>query len=137
MLAAERSERLYPVWLPDRVPARPSGLRRRLRWNPVAGAMVTAVLLTLPALFFVSQRATRAENARLHSLASAMKSPQRIERYAITELGMAPPRLQQLAAVTVGPAIARLEPPVEHRGVLRLLGDWLWRGEAEARERTR
>jgi len=155
MLAAERSERLYPVWLPDRVPARPSGLRRRLRWNPVAGAMVTAVLLTLPALLFVSQRATRAEtgyailrlqhdlsglraeNARLHSLASAMKSPQRIERYATTELGMAPPRLQQLAAVTVGPAIARLEPPVEHRGVLRLLGDWLWRGEAEARERTR
>ena len=155
MLAAERGERLYPVWLPDRVPTRSVALRRRLRWNPVAGAMVTAVLLTLPALFFVSQRATRsetgysilrlqhdlsglrAENARLHSLASALKSPQRIERYATTELGMAPPRLQQLAAVTVGPAIAGREPPVEQRSAMRLLGDWLWRGEAEARERRR
>ncbi len=154
MLAAQRRERLYPVWLPDRVSRGPAVLRR-LRWNPVAGAMVMAVLLTLPALFYVSQRATRAEtgysilrlqreltalraeNARLHSLASALKSPQRIEGYATTELGMAPPRLQQLAAVTIGPAIARVEPPAERRGFLRLLGDWLGRSEAEARERTR
>jgi hypothetical protein len=79
----------------------------------------------------------RAENARLHSVVSALKSPQRIERYAVTELGMAPPRLQQLAAVTVEPAIARVDPPAERRGALRLLGEWLWRGEAEARERAR
>ena len=154
MLAAQRRERVYPVWLPERTTRAPVA-RRRPRWSPIAGTMVMAVLLTLPALFYVSQRAKRAEtgysilrlqrelsqlraeNARLLSRASSMKSPQRIEHYATTELGMAPPRLQQLAAITVGPAIARVEVPAERRGALRVIGEWLGRSEAEARERAR
>jgi hypothetical protein len=117
--------------------------------------MVMAVLLTLPALFVVSQRAhraetgysilrlqrdlayLRAENARLLSRATALKSPQRIERYATTELGMVPPRLPQLAAVTVGPAVAATDAPTRRRGTLRLLSDWFGRSEAEAREPVR
>src|SRR3970040_824128 len=44
--------------------ARPRPLaagRRRPLFNPTASVMVMAVLLTLPALFFVSQRAHRSE----------------------------------------------------------------------------
>ena len=155
MIAAQRRDRVYPVLLPDRSIRAPTVARRRPRWSPIAGVMVMAVLLTLPALLYVSQRANRAEtgytilrlqreltqlraeNARLLSLTSALKSPQRIERYATTELGMAPPRLPQLAAITVGPAIAQVEEPTGRRGALRLLGEWLGRSEAEARERVR
>ena len=164
MIAAERRTQTYPVWLPEEsLRARPSGARprplaagrRRPLFNPTASVMVMAVLLTLPALFFVSQRAhrsetgysilrlqreltqLRAENARLLSKTTALKSPQRIERYATTELGMAPPRLPQLAAITVGPAVAAVAVPPERRGALRLLGEWLGRSEAEAREPVR
>ncbi len=155
MIAAERRDRVYPVWLPDRFARAPALPRRRPRRSPIAGVMVMAVLLTLPALFYVSQRANRAEtgysilrlqreltqlrgeNARLLSLTSSLKSPQRIERYATQELGMTPPRLPQLAAITVGPAIARVEAPAERGGVLRLIGTWLGRNEAEAREHIR
>jgi len=148
-----RREHVYPVWLPDRsaVPSAPSRRRRR---SPIAGVMVVAVFITLPALFYVAQRAHRAEtgytilrlqrdvvqlradNARLLSLASALKSPQRIERYATHELGMTPPRLPQLAAITVRPAVARVEEP-ERRGVLSVIGVWLGRNEAEASERVK
>ena len=159
MISAERRSQTYPVWLPEESPpAQPRPLaagRWRPRVHPTAGVMVMAVLLTLPALFFVSQRAhraetgysimrlqrdlghLRAENARLLSKATALKSPQRIERYATTELGMAPPRLPQLAAITVGPAVAEVAVPSERRGALRLLSEWFGRSEAEAREPTR
>ncbi|MBI3998858.1 MAG: cell division protein FtsL [Armatimonadetes bacterium] len=115
--------------------------------------MVMAVALTLPALFYVAQRAhraetgytilrlqrelsqLRAENARLLAQVSALKSPQRIERYATTELGMAPPRLPQLAAITVGPAIAQVKVPEGRRGGIRRVMELLhWRSEAEAKE---
>ncbi len=148
-----RRARLYPVRLPDRSAPAPTPVRRRPR-SPIAGVMVVAVFLTLPALFYVAQRAHRAEtgysilrlqrdvaqlradNARLLSLASALKSPQRIERYATHELGMTPPRLPRLAAITVRPAVARVEVPAERRGLLRTIGAWLGRSEAEASERV-
>jgi cell division protein FtsL len=121
----------------------------------MVGATVMAVLLTLPPLLYVSQRAQRAEtgyailrhqhelvklraeNARLSLQASALKSPQRIEYYATTELGMVPPHQRQLATITVGPAIAQVEAPTERPGVLRQLASWFGRSEAEARERPR
>ncbi len=150
---ALRRARLYPVWLPDRFTA-PSVPVRRRRRSPIAGVMVVAVVLILPALFYVAQRANRAEtgytilrlqrdvarlradNARLQSIASTLKSPQRIERYATHELGMTPPRRPQLAAITIRPAIVRAEVPAERRGLLSAIGAWLGRSEAEASERA-
>lgn len=155
MITAERSRRLFPVWLPERDAAPEPASRVRRRLSPMAGATVMAVLLTLPALLYVSQQThraeagyailrlqrelthLRAENARLLSLTSTLKSPQRIEHYATTELGMVPPRQHQLAAITVGPAIARAEPPPPRRGILRHVAAWLGRSEAQARERPR
>ncbi|MGQ0549577.1 MAG: hypothetical protein ACT4PY_07930 [Armatimonadota bacterium] len=154
MIAAGRRARVYPVWLPDRTAPAPVPVRRRRR-SPIAGVMVVAVFLTLPALFYVAQRAHRAEtgytilrlqrdvaqlradNARLLSLAATLKSPQRIEHYATHELGMTPPRLPRLAAITIRPAIAHVEVPAERRGALSVIGAWLGRNEAEASEPVR
>lgn len=157
MIAAERRTRAYPVWLPQRAPSREPKLkaRRRARLHPMAGATVLAVLLTMPLLLYVAQRThraeagysilrlqrdltmLRAENARLVSISLALKSPQRIEQYAVSELGMVPPRQHQLAAITVGPAVAQVQVPTERRGMSGLLAAWFGRNEAEARERSR
>jgi len=155
MISGERRSRVYPVWLPDRTARGQPVVRRRPRLSPMVGATVMAVLLTLPPLLYVAQRAQwaeagyailrlerelmqlRAENARLLVQASALKSPQRIEYYATTELGMAPPRQRQLATITVGPVVAQVEVPAERPGVLRQLASWFGRSEAEARERPR
>ncbi len=155
MIAAERRARAYPVWLPQGAPAREPKVRRRARLHPMAGATVVAVLLTLPLLLYVSQLAhrseagysirrlqselhmLRAENARLVSLSLALKSPQRIEQYAQSELGMVPPRQRQLAAITVGPAVAQAQVPTERRGNRGLLTAFFGGNEAEARERSR
>jgi len=153
MIAERRRERLYPVFLPDRS-AHASAPSRRRRRSPIAGVMVVAVLFFLPALLYVAQRAHRAEtgytilrlqgdvaqlradHARLLSKATALKSPYRIEHYATSKLGMAPPRQPQLAAITVKPAIARVAVPAERFSVLRVIGAWLGRSEAEASERV-
>jgi len=156
MNASAQHARVYPVWIPDRPVRR--GRARRRRLSPVAGAMVMAVLCTLPALFLVAQRAQRAETgyailrlqrevaqlraeqARLVATVSALRAPQRIEQIATTELGMVPPRQPQLAAITVGPATARAQAPAETpaaSGMLRRLVGILGDHEAEARERRR
>jgi cell division protein FtsL len=155
MISADRTSRVYPVWLPERPSRGQPVVRRRLRLSPMVGATVMAVLLTLPPLFYVAQRAQRfeagyeivrlqqevaqlrAENARLLLQVSALKSPQRIEYYATTELGMVPPHQRQLATITVRPAIAQVELPAERPTVLRQLALWFGRSEAEARERPR
>ncbi len=152
MSASAQHARVYPVWIPDRPIRRSRGRRRRL--SPVAGAMVMAVLCTLPALFLVAQRAQRAETgyailrlqrevaqlraeqARLAAMASALRAPQRIERIATTELGMVPPRQPQLAAITIGPTTARAQTPASPGALRRLVGFFADR-EAEARARRR
>lgn len=155
MIAPDRRSRLYPVWLPERPPSGQPVGRRRPHLHPMVGATVMAVLLTLPAVLYVSVRAyraeagytilrlqrdlahLRAENARLTLRVAALKSPQRIEHFAAAELGMAPPRQRQLATITVGPAVAQVVGPAEQRSVLRTLASWFGRSEAEARERPR
>ncbi|MDR7545305.1 MAG: cell division protein FtsL [Armatimonadota bacterium] len=155
MIAPERRSQLFPVWLPERQWRRQPAVRRRPRVHPMVGATVMAVLLTLPAVLYVSVRAyraeagytilrlqgelahLRAEHARLTLRVAALESPRRIEYYATTELGMAPPRQRQLATITVGPAIARVVQPVEQPTLWRQLAGWFGRSEAEARERAR
>ncbi|MDR7420132.1 MAG: cell division protein FtsL [Armatimonadota bacterium] len=155
MIAPQRRTELFPVRLPERIHRGQPAVRRRPRVHPMVGATVMAVLLTLPAILYVSVRAyraeagytilrlqselarLRAEHARLASQVAALKSPQRIEHYATTELGMAPPRQHQLATITVGPAIAQVVAPPRDRSVWRTLASWFGKSEAEARERTR
>jgi cell division protein FtsL len=112
------------------------------------------VIITIPALLYVAQRANRAEagytilrlqrevkdlrteQSRLLMQAAALKSPRRIEHIATTRLGMVPPRQRQLAALPIGPAVARLAPSDSRGSVMRALTSWLGRSEAEARERV-
>src|SRR3989304_3021636 len=106
MIALDRRTHAYPVVMPD----------RRLRGPP-------------PPRLYGSQRTEAAapgystlrphrelaglesEYARLQATVSALRSPQRIERIATSELGMAPPRQRQLAAITTAPAGAASPPP--------------------------
>ena len=119
----------------------------------MAAAMVVAALAILPALLYVYQRTEAAatgysilrlqrelaglesEHARLQATVSALRSPQRIERIATTELGMAPPRQRQLAAITTAPAVATS--PAPPRSLAQRLGAWLGFGEAQAHELER
>ena len=153
MMAAQRRARIYPVVMPDRrLRERPTP-RRRFRRHPMAVAMVVAALAILPALLYVHQRTEAAatgytilrlqrelarlesEHARLQATVSALRSPQRIERIAMTELGMVPPRQRQLAAITTAPAV--VASPAPPRSLAERLGAWLGLGEAQARELDR
>ncbi len=153
MIALDRRTRSYPVVMPDRrLRDRPTP-RRRSRRHPMAAAMVVAALAILPALLFVQQRTEAAktgysilhlqrelaqlegEHARLQATVSTLKSPQRIERIATTELGMVPPRQRQLAAITTAPAVAETPPPAP--SLAQRIGAWLGFGEAQAHELAR
>jgi len=153
MIALDRRTHAYPVVMPDRrLRERPTP-RRRFRRNPMAAAMVVAALAILPALLYVYQRTEAAatgysilrlqrelaglesEYARLQATVSASRSPQRIERIATSELGMAPPRQRQLAAITTAPAVAAS--PAPPRSLAQRLGAWLGFGEAQAHELER
>jgi len=153
MIALDRRTHAYPVVMPDRrLRERPTP-RRRFRRNPMAAAMVVAALAILPALLYVYQRTEAAatgysilrlqrelaglesEYARLQATVSALRSPQRIERIATSELGMAPPRQRQLAAITTAPAVAAS--PAPPRSLAQRLGAWLGFGEAQAHELER
>jgi len=153
VIVLDRRSRSYPVIMPDRrLRDRPTP-RRRLRRHPMAAALVVAALAILPALLFVYQRTEAAktgysilrlqrelatlesEHARLQATVSTLRSPQRIERIATSELGMVPPRQRQLAAITTAPAVAQQSSPA--RSLAQRLGAWLGLGEAQAHELER
>lgn len=159
MLAVAPKRKTYPVLLPERSrplpvsrrrPA-PFGAGRRARRSPVVKALVVAAVLVIPAIAYISQRteaarsgyailrlrqeiaALQADNARLLVTATALKSPERIERIATKQLGMVPPRQQQLAAFTLPPQ-AMASPRAPAPSVWARLKAWLVRSEAEAHE---
>jgi cell division protein FtsL len=120
MLAAVRT-RSFPVLMPEmgaRAAARRPA-RRRARLSPLGRALLTAVLIVLPAVAYVGQttasaragyailtlrqeiEALQAENARLVASVTALRSPERIERAATRQLGMVRPSPAQLAALTL------------------------------------
>jgi cell division protein FtsL len=131
MLALVPKLKLYPVLLPD-VPAGDRGPRRaahRRRLAPSTRMLLVAACLVLPSIAYVHQSALTArtgyrilslrqditalqsEHARLVADVMTLRSPQRIERIAVRDLGMAPPRGSQFAALTIPPAAAAVPPP--------------------------
>lgn len=151
MLAVASRPRSYPVLLPDRSPHPRAPAPRRAKRNPVARALIMALVVFLPAVAYVSQRteaarsgytilslredvsALREDNARLLAAVTALKSPDRIERIAVHDLGMVAPKQQQLAALTL-PLAAVASREIPGPSVWTRLVTWLGLGEAEARE---
>lgn len=145
MLAAAVRPRMYS---PEarRVASRPM---RRSRRRPLSMAAAFVMLIVAPAILLVFLRTHSAstgydilalrqeiellqsDNARLLATATSLRSLDRVERIATTALGMAPPRQQQVASLTIAPPAAQAVPRVSlwHR-----VGGWL-AGQAEARTR--
>lgn len=155
MLAIAARSRTYPVLLPApgagvRITRR---ARRRLRVSPLMRALLAAVLVVVSAVAYVSQSTAAArtgytiltlqqdierlqvENARLVVSVTALKSPDRIARVALGELGMVTPRPQQLAALTL-PALAAAAAPAPVPTLGQRLGALLL-GRAAAASETR
>ncbi|HLA24774.1 MAG TPA: cell division protein FtsL [bacterium] len=130
MLALVPKLRMYPVLLPvpparDRV-ARAAARRRRLA--PATRMLLIAACLVLPAIAYVHQTAVAArtgyailglrqdirtlqiENGRLVATVMELRAPERIERIAVHDLGMFPPRGQQFASLKITPAVAAVRP---------------------------
>lgn len=130
MLALVPKLRMYPVLLPasparDRV-TRAAARRRRLA--PATRMLIVAACLVLPAIAYVHQtavaartgyailglrqdiRALQIENTRLVAAVMALRAPDRIERIAVHDLGMFPPRAQQLASLEIAPAVVPVQP---------------------------
>jgi len=153
LLALAQKSRVYPVLLPrQQGSARPvSHAAGRLRTSPTMRAVAFALLVVLPAAFYVYERAQVARTGyrilqlqhevnalqtqrdRLIAAAVALKTPERIERIATTDLGMVPPRQQQMAALTVAPAAAAGQVDLGRRTAWDQLRSWLG-GRAEAHE---
>lgn len=146
MQAALPRLRSFPVVHPERVVH-----RRVVRRRSLVRAVAVTALIMLPAVLLVSQRthaaktgyailtlrqeieALQADNARLLATVTALKSPDRIERIATSELGMVTPRQQQLATLTIT-SVAAQEAP--RQSLWDRFGSWL-RSEAEASESPR
>ncbi len=151
MLALAPRSRTYPVLLPDRPQAEREPGRRRVRRRPVPMVMAAVVLVALPAVVLVAQRTEaaragytiralrhevetlRVENARLQATASALRAPDRIERIATINLGMIPPRPQQIAALPVA-ALAGVAAIAPAPTVWDRMAAWFVRSEAAAGE---
>ena len=130
MLALVPKLRMYPVLLPAS-PAR-DRVARVARRRPLAPAMrmlLVAACLVVPAIVYVHQtavaartgyailglrqdiRALQIENARLVADVMGLRAPDRIERIAVHDLGMFPPRGRQLASLEITPPVAAVRPP--------------------------
>lgn len=154
MLSVAARTRSFPVLLPDgggREHARPAG-RRRARPTPLRSTLLVALLLVVPAVAYVGQRtaaartgyailtlrqeveALSAENARLIAAATALRSPERIERLAVGQLGMRRPTPGQMAALAL-PAPAAALPVASRPTLWQRAGALLLGREAAASER--
>jgi cell division protein FtsL len=130
MLALAPKVKMYPVLLPESA----AGIRRarigprRHRLAPATRLLLVAACLVVPAIVYVHQaaaaartgyailslrediRALRIDNARLVAAVIALRSPERIERIAVRDLGMRPPRGEQLASLGIARTAATARP---------------------------
>lgn len=151
MLAVAARTRTYPVLMPDRGARESRALPRRRRSSPLTRMVAVAVLLAVPAIVYVGQStaaartgyailtlredvgALQAEHARLVAAVTALKSPERIERVAVRDLGMVKPRPQQMATLIL-PAMTLAAQPAAPPTMWQRLGALLLRREAQAGE---
>jgi cell division protein FtsL len=148
MLALEKQHRVYPVLLPESWAEGGEATRRRRRRYPVVSALTVAALAVLPFIAYVAAvsnaahigyqtlhlsqdiAALETDHERLQAVASSLRAPGRIERLAVTRLGLRSPGAHQIAAIRLQHTAAR---PADHRaGLWQRVGAYFSRSEAQA-----
>ena len=148
MLAVERQHHVYPVLLPESWAEGGEATRRRRRRYPVVSALTIAALAVLPFIAYVAAVSNAAhigyqilhlsqdiaalemDHERLQATASSLRAPDRIERLALTRLGLRSPGAHQIAAIRLPYSAARSD---DHRaGLWQRFGAYFHRSEAQA-----
>lgn len=148
MLALERQHHVYPVLLPESWAEGGEATRRRRRRYPVVSALTVAAFAVLPFIAYVAAVSNAAhigyqilhlsqdiaalemDHERLQATASSLRAPDRIERLAVTRLGLRSPGAHQIAAIRLPRTAVR---PDDHRpGLWQRLGAYFHRSEAQA-----
>ena len=139
---------MYPVLLPESWAEGGEATRRRRRRYPVVSALTVAALAVLPFIAYVAAvsnaahigyqilhlsqdiAALETDHERLQATASSLRAPDRIERLAVTRLGLRSPGAHQIAAIRLSRTAVR---PDDHRaGLWQRLGAYFNRSEAQA-----
>lgn len=148
MLALDRQHQVYPVLLPESWAEGGEATRRRRRRYPVVSALTVAAFAVLPFIAYVAAVSNAAhigyqilhlsqdiaalemDHERLQATASSLRAPDRIERLAVTRLGLRSPGAHQIAAIRLQRTAVR---PVDHRtGLWQRVGEYFHRSEAQA-----
>ena len=162
MLALEKQHRVYPVLLPESWAQGGEATRRRRRRYPVVSALTVAALAVLPFIAYVAAvsntahigyqilhlskdiAALETDHERLQATASSLRAPDRIERLAVTRLGLRSPGAHQIAAIRLPHAAAAdglrheserpggIRPDIRRAGLWQRLGAYFNRSEAQA-----
>lgn len=149
MLAVEKQHRVYPVLLPESWAEGGEATRRRRRRYPVVSALTVAALAVLPFIAYVAAvsnaahigyqmlhlskdiAALETDHERLQAVASSLRAPGRIERLAVTRLGLRSPGAHQIAAIRLSRE-SGIRPGDHRAGLWQRLGAYLSRSEAQA-----
>lgn len=161
MLAVQAQCRVYPVLLPESWAEGGEATRRRRRRYPVVSALTIAALATLPFIAYIAAVSNAAhigyqilhlsqdiavlqsDHERLQATVSSLRAPSRIERLAVTRLGLRSPGAGQIAAIRLPHAapVAALSPSADgsrpnldgrRTGFWERVGAYFTRSEAQA-----
>lgn len=148
MLALERQHRVYPVLLPESWAEGGEATRRRRRRYPVVSALTIAALAVLPFIAYIAAvsnaahigyqilhlskdiAALETDHERLQATASSLRAPDRIERLAVTRLGLRSPGAHQIAAIRLPRIAVRADD--RRSGLWQRFGAYFHRSEAQA-----
>lgn len=150
MIQAVRTHTRSPVRLPQHWGLKgEEATRRRRRRYPIISALTIAALSVLPFIAYVAAvsnaarigyrilqetqdiTALETDHERLQAIASSLRAPDRIERQAMTHLGLRAPGPGQIAALELPQPAAR-RPLLGGPGLWERLGAYFTRHEAQA-----
>jgi len=149
VLAVEKQHRVYPVLLPESWAEGGEATRRRRRRYPVISALTIAAFAVLPFIAYVAAvsnaahigyqilhlskdiAALETDHERLQASASSLRAPDRIERLAVTRLGLRSPGAHQIAAIRLS-RHSGIRPDDHRAGLWQRLGAYFNRSEAQA-----
>jgi cell division protein FtsL len=149
MMALRTQTRSPVLFSEHRGPNWEEATRRRRRRYPIISALTIAALSVLPLLAYVAAVSNAAhigyrilqetqdiatletDHERLQAIASSLRAPDRIERLAMTRLGLRSPGAEQIASLELPPIAARRDDR-GRPGLWEWLGAYFSGSEAQA-----